>query len=134
LKLLVCEFRENCALFHKGICDRIAFAGVEVAAYETRVLQRSRDPVRAGMNVMERALLRRYERKENAIQEEAERRREVPRQRGAAGAACASRWTGSCARSGVTTPQYSVLSAIAAYPGVSNARLARLAFVTPQTV
>lgn len=83
---------------------------------------------------MDRALLRRYERKENAIQEEAERRREVPRQRSAAGAACASRWTGSCARSGVTTPQYSVLSAIAAYPGVSNARLARLAFATPQIV
>jgi DNA-binding MarR family transcriptional regulator len=35
---------------------------------------------------------------------------------------------------GLTTPQYSVLSAIAADPGASNAHLARRAFVTPQTM
>jgi DNA-binding MarR family transcriptional regulator len=35
---------------------------------------------------------------------------------------------------GLTTPQYSVLSAIAADPGASNAHLARLAFVTPQSM
>jgi len=35
---------------------------------------------------------------------------------------------------GLTTPQYSVLSAIEANPGISNAQLARQAFVTPQTM
>ncbi|WP_369788183.1 MarR family winged helix-turn-helix transcriptional regulator [Rouxiella sp. WC2420] len=34
----------------------------------------------------------------------------------------------------LTTPQYAVLSAIEAEPGISNARLARTAFVTPQTM
>lgn len=34
----------------------------------------------------------------------------------------------------LTTPQYSVLSAIEAETGMSNARLARAAFVTPQTM
>lgn len=34
----------------------------------------------------------------------------------------------------LTTPQYSVLSALEAQPGMSNARLARAAFVTPQTM
>lgn len=34
----------------------------------------------------------------------------------------------------LTTPQYSVLSALEAEPGMSNARLARAAFVTPQTM
>ena len=34
----------------------------------------------------------------------------------------------------LTTPQYSVLSALEAEPGLSNARLARSAFVTPQTM
>lgn len=35
---------------------------------------------------------------------------------------------------GLTTPQYSVLCAIEAETGMSNARLARAAFVTPQTM
>jgi DNA-binding MarR family transcriptional regulator len=34
----------------------------------------------------------------------------------------------------LTTPQYAVLCAIEAEPGISNARLARAAFVTPQTM
>src|SRR5437868_7661874 len=35
---------------------------------------------------------------------------------------------------GVTTPQFGVLTMIVAYPGVSGADLARLAFLTPQTM
>jgi DNA-binding MarR family transcriptional regulator len=35
---------------------------------------------------------------------------------------------------GVTPPQFSVLTMLAAYPGHSNADLARLALLTPQTV
>jgi DNA-binding MarR family transcriptional regulator len=35
---------------------------------------------------------------------------------------------------GLTTPQYSVLSALALDPGISNAALARAAFVTAQTM
>ena len=35
---------------------------------------------------------------------------------------------------GVTAPQYAVLSAVAIDPGISNAALARAAFVTPQTM
>ena len=35
---------------------------------------------------------------------------------------------------GITTPQYSALTAIEAKPGISNAQLARQAFVTPQTM
>ena len=35
---------------------------------------------------------------------------------------------------GLTTPQYDVLSALEAEPGMSNARLARALFVTPQTM
>ncbi len=35
---------------------------------------------------------------------------------------------------GLTTPQYTVLSAVELEPGMSNARLARAAFVTPQTM
>jgi DNA-binding MarR family transcriptional regulator len=35
---------------------------------------------------------------------------------------------------GLTTPQYSVLSAVELSPGISNATLARAAFVTPQTM
>jgi DNA-binding MarR family transcriptional regulator len=35
---------------------------------------------------------------------------------------------------GLTTPQYAVLSALEAQPGLSNAELARRAFVTPQTM
>jgi DNA-binding MarR family transcriptional regulator len=38
------------------------------------------------------------------------------------------------AGTGVTTPQFSVLTMIAAYPGVSGAELARLTFLTPQTI
>lgn len=34
----------------------------------------------------------------------------------------------------VTPPQFSVLTMLAAYPGLSNADLARLALLTPQTV
>ena len=34
----------------------------------------------------------------------------------------------------LTTPQYAVLSAVAASPGVSNADLAKAAFITPQTM
>lgn len=34
----------------------------------------------------------------------------------------------------LTTPQYAVLSAVAVSPGVSNADLAKAAFVTPQTM
>jgi DNA-binding MarR family transcriptional regulator len=35
---------------------------------------------------------------------------------------------------GITTPQFSVLTMIAAYPGLSGADLARLTFLTPQTI
>jgi DNA-binding MarR family transcriptional regulator len=35
---------------------------------------------------------------------------------------------------GLTTPQYAVLSALDEQPGLSNAELARRAFVTPQTM
>jgi DNA-binding MarR family transcriptional regulator len=35
---------------------------------------------------------------------------------------------------GLTTPQYAVLSALEDQPGLSNAELARRAFVTPQTM
>jgi DNA-binding MarR family transcriptional regulator len=35
---------------------------------------------------------------------------------------------------GITAPQYAVLSAIELDPGISNAELARAAFVTPQTM
>src|SRR5215813_11478561 len=35
---------------------------------------------------------------------------------------------------GVTPPQFTVLTMIVAYPGVSGADLARLAFLTPQTI
>ena len=35
---------------------------------------------------------------------------------------------------GVTTPQFAVLTMIAAYPGASGADLARLTFLTPQTI
>lgn len=37
-------------------------------------------------------------------------------------------------RIGLTTPQYAVLTFLAAEPGASNAALARRAFVTPQTM
>lgn len=35
---------------------------------------------------------------------------------------------------GLTTPQFALLTMVAAYPGVSNAELARLSLLTPQTV
>jgi DNA-binding MarR family transcriptional regulator len=35
---------------------------------------------------------------------------------------------------GVTQPQFAVLTMLAAYPGLSNADIARLALLTPQTV
>src|SRR5919198_4962453 len=35
---------------------------------------------------------------------------------------------------GVTPPQFSVLTMIVAYPGLSGADLARLTFLTPQTI
>jgi DNA-binding MarR family transcriptional regulator len=35
---------------------------------------------------------------------------------------------------GVTTPQFSVLTMVVAYPGASGADLARLTFLTPQTI
>jgi DNA-binding MarR family transcriptional regulator len=35
---------------------------------------------------------------------------------------------------GVTSPQFSVLTMVVAYPGLSGADLARLTFLTPQTV
>jgi DNA-binding MarR family transcriptional regulator len=35
---------------------------------------------------------------------------------------------------GVTQPQFSILTMVAAYPGLSNADLARLSLLTPQTV
>jgi DNA-binding MarR family transcriptional regulator len=35
---------------------------------------------------------------------------------------------------GITAPQYAVLSSLAIEPGISNADLARVAFVTPQTM
>ena len=35
---------------------------------------------------------------------------------------------------GLSAPQYAVLASVEAEPGASNARLARLAFVTPQTM
>jgi len=35
---------------------------------------------------------------------------------------------------GLTTPQFTVLTMIVAYPGLSGADLARLAFLTPQTI
>ena len=34
----------------------------------------------------------------------------------------------------ITPPQFSVMTMIAAYPGLSNADIARLSFLTPQTV
>ncbi len=35
---------------------------------------------------------------------------------------------------GITAPQFSVLTMLSAYPGISNADVARLALLTPQTV
>src|SRR3981081_2299660 len=41
---------------------------------------------------------------------------------------------GALREHGATLPQYAVLSALAEEPGLSNADLARRAFVTPQTL
>ena len=38
------------------------------------------------------------------------------------------------ADTGATTPQFAVLTMIVAYPGISGADLARLTFLTPQTI
>lgn len=45
-----------------------------------------------------------------------------------------SRMDGVLERRGLTTPQYSTLSNLERSPGSSSAELARLAFVTPQTM
>ena len=34
----------------------------------------------------------------------------------------------------VTPPQFAILTMLVAYPGISNAEIARLAYLTPQTV
>ncbi len=51
-----------------------------------------------------------------------------------AGAANRLRMERALADLGVTPPQFVVMTMIGAYPGVSNADLARLAVLTPQTV
>ena len=51
-----------------------------------------------------------------------------------ANAALRGAWTGAWPSWGVTTPQFSVLTMIVAYPGLSGADLARLTFLTPQTI
>ena len=40
----------------------------------------------------------------------------------------------SLSERGLTTPQYAVLAALERSPGASNAQLARMSFVTPQTM
>ncbi len=47
---------------------------------------------------------------------------------------CGWPWTAALADLEVTPPQFAVLTMIVAYPGVSGADLARLTFLTPQTV
>ncbi|SDI84687.1 MarR family winged helix-turn-helix transcriptional regulator [Paraburkholderia phenazinium] len=51
-----------------------------------------------------------------------------------AGAAHRLRMERALADLGVTPPQFMVLTMLVAYPGLSNADLARLAMLTPQTV
>jgi DNA-binding MarR family transcriptional regulator len=51
-----------------------------------------------------------------------------------ASAALRGAMDGALSELGVTTPQFSVLTMIAAYPGASGADLARLTFLTPQTI
>jgi DNA-binding MarR family transcriptional regulator len=51
-----------------------------------------------------------------------------------AGAAHRLRMERALADLGITPPQFVVLTMLAAYPGLSNADLARLALLTPQTV
>ena len=45
-----------------------------------------------------------------------------------------ARLDGVLARHGLTMPQYAVLALLAEQPGISNAELARLSFVTPPTM
>jgi DNA-binding MarR family transcriptional regulator len=47
---------------------------------------------------------------------------------------CGRLWAATCARWGVTTPQYAVLRLIEELAGLSSAELARRSFVTTQTV
>lgn len=51
-----------------------------------------------------------------------------------AGVAHRHRLERAFAEFGLTTPQFSVLTMLANYPGLSNADLARLSLLTPQTV
>lgn len=51
-----------------------------------------------------------------------------------AGAAYRLKMERALADLGVTPPQFSVLTMLVAYPGLSNADLARLSLLTPQTV
>ena len=51
-----------------------------------------------------------------------------------AGVAFRTRMEHALADIGVTPPQFVVLTLVAAYPGLSNADLARLSLLTPQTV
>ncbi|VTU29249.1 MarR family winged helix-turn-helix transcriptional regulator [Variovorax sp. PBL-E5] len=51
-----------------------------------------------------------------------------------AGAAHARRMERALSDLGVTPPQFVVLTMLVAYPGISNAEIARLAMLTPQTV
>ena len=51
-----------------------------------------------------------------------------------ANVAARSAFDAALAETGLTTPQFSVLTMIVAYPGISGAELARLTFLTPQTI
>lgn len=51
-----------------------------------------------------------------------------------AGVAFRTRMEQALAEAGVTPPQFVVLTMVAAYPGLSNADLARLSLLTPQTI
>ncbi|MFZ8278330.1 MarR family winged helix-turn-helix transcriptional regulator, partial [Staphylococcus aureus] len=51
-----------------------------------------------------------------------------------AGVALRARMDRALSDLGVTPPQFSVLTMLGAYPGLSNADLARLSLLTPQTV
>jgi DNA-binding MarR family transcriptional regulator len=51
-----------------------------------------------------------------------------------AGTAYRARMERALADIAITPPQFSVLTMVAAYPGISNADLARLSLLTPQTV
>jgi DNA-binding MarR family transcriptional regulator len=51
-----------------------------------------------------------------------------------AGVAHRNRFEAGLAEAGITAPQFVVLTMLANYPGLSNADLARLSLLTPQTV